>query len=38
VAETVYWVTTLPARVNINTIQLMPVCQSFGPLAIKRSN
>lgn len=38
VAETVYWVTTLPARVNINSIQLMPVCQAFGPLTIKRSN
>lgn len=36
VAETVYWVTTLPARININTIELMPVTQSFGPLAIHR--
>jgi 3-hydroxy acid dehydrogenase / malonic semialdehyde reductase len=36
VAETVYWVTTLPARMNINTIELMPVTQSFGPLAIHR--
>jgi 3-hydroxy acid dehydrogenase / malonic semialdehyde reductase len=37
VAETVYWVTTLPARMNINTIELMPVTQSFGPLAIHRT-
>ena len=37
VAETVYWVTTLPPRMNINTIELMPVTQSFGPLAIHRS-
>jgi 3-hydroxy acid dehydrogenase / malonic semialdehyde reductase len=37
VAETVYWVTTLPARMNINTIELMPVTQSFGPLAIHRA-
>jgi 3-hydroxy acid dehydrogenase / malonic semialdehyde reductase len=36
VAETVYWITTLPARMNINTIELMPVTQSFGPLAIHR--
>jgi 3-hydroxy acid dehydrogenase / malonic semialdehyde reductase len=38
VAETVYWVTTLPARMNINTIELMPVTQSFGPLAIHRAD
>ena len=37
VAETVYWVTTLPARMNINTIELMPVTQAFGPLAIHRT-
>ena len=36
VAETVYWVTTLPAHVNINTLQLMPVCQANGPLAVHR--
>jgi 3-hydroxy acid dehydrogenase/malonic semialdehyde reductase len=37
VAEAVFWVTTLPAHVNINSVQMMPVCQAFGPLAIKRS-
>lgn len=36
VAETVYWATTLPAHVNINTLQLMPVCQANGPLAVHR--
>jgi len=36
VAETVYWVSSLPARVNINTIELMPVTQASGPLAIHR--
>ena len=25
VAETIYWVATLPARVNINSIELMPL-------------
>ena len=38
VAETVYWVATRPPHVNINSIQLMPVCQAFGPLAVQRSN
>jgi 3-hydroxy acid dehydrogenase / malonic semialdehyde reductase len=37
IADTVHWVTSRPPRVNINTISLMPVCQSFGPFAIKRS-
>ena len=36
IAETVYWVANLPARVNINSVELMPVSQSFGPLAIHR--
>lgn len=36
IAETVYWAATCPAHVNINSIQLMPTCQAFGPLAIKR--
>jgi len=38
VAEAVFWAATLPARVNINTIELMPVTQSFAPLAIARSS
>ena len=36
IAEAVHWVTGLPARVNVNTLELMPVCQSFAPLAIAR--
>ncbi|MES2683003.1 MAG: SDR family oxidoreductase [Pseudomonadota bacterium] len=36
IAETVYWVATLPAHVNINTVQMMPVCQANGPLAVHR--
>ncbi len=37
VADTVLWVASRPAHVNINSVQLMPVCQAFGPLAISRS-
>jgi 3-hydroxy acid dehydrogenase/malonic semialdehyde reductase len=37
VAETVHWVATLPARVNINSIELMPLGQSFAGLAVSRS-
>lgn len=36
IAEMVWWVATLPAHVNINAIEAMPVAQSWGPLAIQR--
>jgi 3-hydroxy acid dehydrogenase/malonic semialdehyde reductase len=36
VAEAVHWVATLPPRVNINVLEMMPVSQSFAPLAISR--
>lgn len=36
IAEAVYWAGTLPARVNINFLEVMPVTQSFGPLSIHR--
>ena len=38
VAEAVHWVATLPPRVNINIIEMMPVTQSFGPLPVHRYN
>lgn len=36
VADAVQWVVERPAHVNINVIQLMPVAQAFGPLAVHR--
>lgn len=36
IAESVYWVASLPAHVNVNTLELMPVCQAAGPLAVVR--
>ncbi|WP_348697042.1 SDR family oxidoreductase [Duganella fentianensis] len=36
VANTAYWIATLPPHVNINRIEMMPTCQAYGPLAIKR--
>jgi 3-hydroxy acid dehydrogenase/malonic semialdehyde reductase len=38
IAEAVDWATSLPSHVNINTIELMPVAQSFAPLQIHRRN
>lgn len=36
VAESVFWAASLPAHVNINRIEMMPVCQASGPFAIHR--
>jgi 3-hydroxy acid dehydrogenase/malonic semialdehyde reductase len=36
IAEAAYWVATLPPHVNINHIEMMPTCQGYGSLAIKR--
>ena len=36
VAEAVHWAATLPPRVNINFIELMPVTQAFGALPVHR--
>lgn len=36
VAEAVHWATSQPAHVNVNTIELMPVAQSFAPLQVDR--
>jgi 3-hydroxy acid dehydrogenase/malonic semialdehyde reductase len=37
VAETIEWVITRPAHVNINVISLMPVQQAFGGFSVDRS-
>lgn len=36
IAATVHWAASQPAHVNINTIELMPVAQSFGPFYVHR--
>ena len=38
IADAIYWVATRPAHVNINTIEMMPVCQAFAPLSVKRKS
>lgn len=37
IAEIIYWATTLPPHININSLEVMPVDQAFGPFAINRS-
>ncbi len=36
IAEIVHWVSSVPPHVNINTVEVMPVCQSCGPFLIHR--
>ena len=36
VAETLFWIATLPPHMNINRIELMPVNQSFSPFQVHR--
>ena len=36
IADIVVWVASLPARVNINNVEVMSVHQSWGPLAVHR--
>jgi serine 3-dehydrogenase (NADP+) len=36
IAETVFWVATLPAHININRLELMPVNQSWGAFQVYR--
>jgi serine 3-dehydrogenase len=36
IAETIYWVASLPAHVNINRVEIMPVSQSWAPFQIAR--
>jgi 3-hydroxy acid dehydrogenase/malonic semialdehyde reductase len=37
IAAAVHWAVSQPAHVNINTIELMPVAQSFAPFQIHRT-
>jgi len=38
IANTAYWIATLPPHVNINRIDMMPTCQGYGALNVKRSS
>ncbi len=37
IAETLYWIATLPPHLNINAIELMPVNQSFAGFQVART-
>jgi 3-hydroxy acid dehydrogenase / malonic semialdehyde reductase len=38
IAESVHWAASQPAHVNVNTIELMPVAQSFAPFQVHRDS
>ncbi|AFJ47250.1 bifunctional NADP-dependent 3-hydroxy acid dehydrogenase/3-hydroxypropionate dehydrogenase YdfG [Shimwellia blattae] len=38
VTEAVWWVATLPVHVNINTLEMMPVSQTYAGLSVHRQN
>jgi 3-hydroxy acid dehydrogenase/malonic semialdehyde reductase len=36
IADIVWWVTTLPVHVNVNSLEVMSINQSWGPFAVHR--
>jgi 3-hydroxy acid dehydrogenase/malonic semialdehyde reductase len=38
IAETVHWIASCPPHMNVNTISLMPVSQSFAGMAVARKS
>jgi 3-hydroxy acid dehydrogenase/malonic semialdehyde reductase len=36
IAEIIYWTACRPAHVNINSVEVMPVCQSFGNTVVTK--
>jgi NADP-dependent 3-hydroxy acid dehydrogenase YdfG len=38
IAEQIHWIASLPAHVNINTLEIMPVAQSWAGFAVHRES
>lgn len=36
IADIIHWVCSVPPHVNINALEVMPLCQAWGPLKIDR--
>lgn len=36
IADIIYWVNSVPAHVNVNTLEVMPVCQAWSALTVNR--
>lgn len=37
IADTVFWIASRPAHVNINSVEIMPTCQAWGGWAVSRN-
>lgn len=37
IADTIVWIASRPAHVNVNVLELMPVAQSFAPFQVHRA-
>jgi 3-hydroxy acid dehydrogenase / malonic semialdehyde reductase len=37
IADIIHWVCGTPAHVNINALEVMPLCQAWGPLKVDRT-
>lgn len=37
IADIIYWVNSVPAHVNVNTLEVMPVCQAWSALTVNRA-
>ncbi|HEK3717190.1 TPA: NAD(P)-dependent oxidoreductase, partial [Pseudomonas aeruginosa] len=38
IAETIFWIMNQPAHLNINSLEIMPVSQSWAGFAIHRES
>ena len=36
IAETVFWICSMPAHVNVNQVELMPIAQAWAPFSVYR--
>jgi serine 3-dehydrogenase (NADP+) len=36
IAETIFWIATLPPHLNVNRLEMMPVSQSFAGFQVAR--
>lgn len=36
IADIIYWVNSVPSHVNVNTLEVMPVCQAWSALTVNR--
>ena len=38
IADTVFWIATLPPHLNVNQLEIMPVSQAWSPFSVHRES